>query len=277
MRKGQVTDVIWFKMPRDVYWADPFLFCHEGELYLFFEEFRKNQQYGILKCSRLNKEFKFIECQTIIDEGVHMSFPFVFKVDDQILMLPESCSKGKLSIYACKQFPWQWHEFVTLLDLPCVDTLIHQVEGVWWLFYSRADRPNGILYARKNSQLMSGWDTCDEIEVVNDASCGRLGGAIHSLNGTYYRIGQNCRDWYGKNVVICKIEQFVPNYTESLESELHIIPSDFGVSGFHTLNSLGTTTVVDRRRNRLYYKGFHQVIANLVKKLTYSLRIFQHQ
>lgn len=267
LAEGRVTDVRWFDMPRDVYWADPFLFRHDEHLFLFIEEYLKSGQYGVLRCCRLDSELNIVESRVIMDEGVHMSFPFVFEADGDILMLPETCSRGRLSLYTCIGFPWEWREHVTLLDIPCVDSVLYRDEGVWWLFYSRTDRPESLLFARRNPKLMSGWEDCDEVVVCHDARFARSGGAIQKWGDRVYRIGQNCSESYGKSVSVCAIDRFCPDYSESFKYDLQLVPAESGVSGFHTLNALGDITVVDRRRLRLSRKSLTEVLYSFKKKL----------
>ena len=61
-----------------------------------------------------NKSEKFLG--KVIKENFHLSFPFIFKFNNNFYMCPETKEKKEIRIYKCKNFPNQWEFCKTLID-----------------------------------------------------------------------------------------------------------------------------------------------------------------
>lgn len=263
-----VPKINWLKMPRDVFWADPFGIRVKNKYYIFYEEFRKKENYGVINCIEMDSEFNVIKNGTVIDEKTHFSFPQIISYCGEKYMLPETCNKQKLSLYICISFPWKWKEEIVLINEPCVDSILYQKNNFWYLFYSKASDINkGFL--RINSCLKSKWEDCPEYLINNNSKNSRNGGQIIELDSESFRISQDCSNIYGEKIGIHKIIEISPEkYSEIPIKEISLNKSF--VTCCHTLNECGDLTLIDRRRERLYLKSFAEIYQSLKKKTIYN-------
>lgn len=90
------------------YWyADPIIYLHEGREYCFFEMYDRKLLRGGIGVADVT-ENGLENIRLIIEEEFHMSYPTVFKWEDNIFMIPE-CSETKgIRLYKCLKFPENW-------------------------------------------------------------------------------------------------------------------------------------------------------------------------
>ena len=96
-------------MPYNPGWwyADPMLFEHGGEHWLFCEAFDRSKNKGLLAASRITNAG--IEPPVpVLEEAFHLSFPNVFRWRGEIWMLPETGADHSLRLYKCTHFPDKW-------------------------------------------------------------------------------------------------------------------------------------------------------------------------
>lgn len=256
--------VKWIKSPMNTTWADPFGIKHNNQYYIFYEDLKKGK-HGIINCMILDSNFKQIENRTIIDEGAHFSFPQVFKLNGAFYMLPETCSKNKLSLYKCKEFPWSWEEETTLLNIACVDSILFEKDGLWHLFYKRLGEDHKS-FLRVNENLKSNWENTTEILVSESKfNCRNAGQVVHYDNKTF-RISQNCKSKYGESIVINQILKMKgASYEEKVYHEIKT--NSKTVSCYHTLNACEDISLIDRRRERYFLKSLSDIMKPIVSKL----------
>ena len=71
--------------PKDRYWADPNFIKKNERYYIFFEEYIYSRKKGHISCIELDVEGNCSFPQIVLKKDYHLSFPFVFKVEDNIL------------------------------------------------------------------------------------------------------------------------------------------------------------------------------------------------
>ncbi|MCK5528758.1 MAG: hypothetical protein KAI74_03680, partial [Kiritimatiellae bacterium] len=92
--------------------ADPFLFDHENERYLFFEAMLHDAPTAHIDCARFDHEKQEWQLLgTVLEEPFHLSYPQVIRDKEQIYMIPESKQALRVGLYRAVNFPTQW-EFV---------------------------------------------------------------------------------------------------------------------------------------------------------------------
>ncbi|KAK1292683.1 hypothetical protein QJS10_CPB17g01516 [Acorus calamus] len=139
------------------------MLCHEGHseptimscledsaLYLFFETKTLTSKQGDIGVARSIDHGATWEYLGIaLDEEWHLSYPYVFKYNDQVYMMPEGSKNGDLRLYLATGFPLQWTPVKVLLKRPLVDaTMIHH-DGLYWIFGSDFSR----FGTEKNAEL----------------------------------------------------------------------------------------------------------------------------
>lgn len=265
----KLPEINWLKMPRSVFWADPFGIFKDNKYFIFYEEYSKLKKYATINLAVLSADLKILDTRIVIDEGYHLSFPFLFWHNEELFMLPESCVTKKLMVYKCSTFPFAWKREKILLNEPCIDSVLFFENSFWWLIYSKveADEQKGKFYIRKNTLPFDSWEKCPETQIERASSFNvRNGGSVFIHNSSLFRITQNCTRSYGQSIVINRILSLsVENFKEEAVKELRLTRKD--TKGFHTLSACGEFSLLDRRRERLFLKPPLHLIQSLSKKV----------
>lgn len=246
----------------DNYWlADPFLFEKNGETYIFYEAYDLVENKGKIGYSLYRDEETPIEVNIIIDQPYHMSFPYIFKIKDDIYIMPETSADYRLLIYKSKAFPYKWElSKVIMNDGYVCDSIILQTGEQNFLvanemFHNTPSGEQKSCYIKTLiAPLKADLTIVGDSRLVLEGDFGiRNAGDIITIGNEKYRIGQDCTDnIYGKGLVLFKIESINP-YKESMVWNLkasdvctHIEgASKEKVIGCHTYNSSEHYEIID--------------------------------
>ncbi len=137
--KAELKNITTIDLPKNEFWADPFLYKKDDELYVFFEKYVNKIGRGIISCGKY-KEGKVVDVLDILNLGYHLSYPNVFEEDGVTYMIPEISEKKCLEIYKCTSFPDKWELFSSSFNGEfVVDTVYFKDEnGIKWLFLSKS-------------------------------------------------------------------------------------------------------------------------------------------
>ena len=260
----RLEKIHWLKTPKNVIWADPFGLKVGNRYYIYYEE-KHEGKYGIINCMVLDEKLNILSNTTIIDEGKHFSFPNVFKFENTYFMLPETFEKGRLSLYRCVQFPFEWKEEVIILNEACIDSSLFFYNDIWYLLYCKIGHGNN-LFLRTNTKLKQGWEDCKELLVSEDSFNSQNGGRMLIIGEELFRVSQNCSDIYGESLVINQVNHISKDFfKESFYHEFKL--SLKRITCCHTLNKCGDITLIDRRRERYYLKSFKRMVNALINKV----------
>lgn len=229
--------------PENYYYADPHLFKFCSRTYLFFEEY--DYKKGVISCIVIDKDLNMSKPVKVLERPYHLSFPFIFKDDKNIYMVPETSSNNCIEIYKATQFPYQWSLFQTLLkDFWASDTVIIEENGIWWLFTSIGNVNNlTILYTY---DLNSGTWHNHPYNNTNKI-CGRMAGGIFRYDNKLIRPVQCCCPKYGYSVILYEIE--VLSRTEYKEKEICRKYANWkkNLLGTHTYSIADDLLIVDAK------------------------------
>ncbi|MFM5885568.1 MAG: hypothetical protein ACKOQ3_09650 [Novosphingobium sp.] len=236
------------------YFADPFLWDHEGETFCFFEEYDYRTAKGHISAGRL-VEGELLDVRPVLQTGYHLSFPFLFEHGGELYMLPETSEVRRLEVWRCVDFPDRWERHATALDgVSASDSTLNLIDGTWWLFTNLSRDP----FIDMNSELhvfrVDG-PALETIEahafnpVVMDANRARNAGRILDIDGKLYRPAQeNSHGRYGYGLRLMEIRSL--SLDEYDEVEARAIAPDFepGITGCHHLDVRNGHIVMDVRR-----------------------------
>ncbi|RUM99564.1 hypothetical protein EET67_01305 [Pseudaminobacter arsenicus] len=236
--------------------ADPFLFQHAGENYVFYENYtthdkRAHIAVGRLEGNRIEPLGKALQCD------YHLSFPFVFSHGDDIYMMPESHQARRLEIWRCVEFPLKWTLHATALDgLSPVDSTMFQHQGKWWLLTNLSDHHafedhcSELYVFQVDGPALKSVVPHKTNPVVIGSAIARNAGRVVSRNGRLYRPSQNnSRGIYGFGLNIMEIEQLdLETYRERM---VRTLTPDFkkGLCGCHHFDAAGGRFILDARMN----------------------------
>jgi hypothetical protein len=179
--------------------ADPFMVKENSTWYMFFEVMNGQTNQGDIGLAISNDGLNWVYQQIALDEPFHLSYPYVFKWDNEYYMIPESCHAYSVRLYKAVDFPTRWSFIRTLLSGDYYfDSSIFRYNDRWWIFTS--DR-NGILRLYYADDLLGPWTKHPESPiVVGNANIARPGGRVLIFDGRIIRYTQDDDPTYGNQV-----------------------------------------------------------------------------
>ncbi len=241
--------------PLDRFWADPFLWEHNGEHYLFIEELLYSTNLGRISCLKLDKNLDIESNQVILEKPYHLSYPFLFTHEDNLYMIPEAGKSNRIDVYKCTKFPYVWEFEQTLIDnIHALDTTLIQSNGKWWMF-ANIKEAGGSTWDTLNlyhadHPLSTQWAPHPLNPIVKDVSSARPAGRIFSYNGNLIRPSQDCSVRYGYATNFNRITNLTETaYTETPETTF-FPPKKGPVFATHTYNTDDRLAVIDAKQYR---------------------------
>jgi len=233
------------------YRADPFGLWHEGFLFVFVEQFDYRDAHGVIDVIVLDRALRLVKTATVLREAWHLSYPFVFRWDGNIWMLPEASASGALHLYRAIDFPWDWQRVRTFaLDAPAIDATPIEHEGKWWLFYSPAgtarDRLSKLHLAWADTPL-GPWKPHPANPVYEDELGARPGGTPFRHNSKVVVPLQSCVLSYGTSLRFLSLANLSERGTcgarmGDLTAPVGAYPF---IDGLHTLSEASGVTLLD--------------------------------
>ena len=258
------TDTPFKVLPHnDKQWyADPFVFFHEGEWYVFMEVMQNDKGYAGIGYSKL-VDGELTSPRIVIDTGKHYSFPFIFEYEGEIFIMPESSAEENIKLFRCIDFPEKWEEYYAVNDeRGLCDTVAFEEKNRRFLFTSEGtdDLYGCRLYLMEIESGTLKPSIISEKVVTSDYRHSRQAGKMIRKDGKLIRVAQDCsRNEYGRALEFMEIDD-IDNFSEHLIK--HIEPKDIkteadisGKSGIHTYNRENNVDVVDFKLLCFYPKA----------------------
>lgn len=239
--------------PRDAFWADPFLFERDGTLYLFYEEYDYPRGLGHICAARLEGD-RMIPLGVALKRPYHLSYPFVFRWQDEILMIPETHAAKRIEVWRATRFPTEWElANVAFEGTDAADTVVTCRDGAWWMFTSICqdsfgDHASDLHLFRIDSPMLNRITPHPLNPVVIDTTCARGGGRIFERDGRLFRSSQDkSHGVYGFGLNLMEITRL--DDSGYSERRIRHIRPDFepGIVGCHHMDCAGDRVVIDLR------------------------------
>ena len=246
--------VLWrakrLKNPPSHFLADPFVISRDNRTYCFVEDFDLRSQKGSIAVYELTEDGGR-RLGVALEELFHLSFPYIFEFQGEVLMCPETSANRDIRIYRCIKFPLHWELYDILMEDVCAaDTMLFEKDGLWWMF-TNLDPIEAGDYCTEMSIFFTKhlfdrqWKSHPLNPVIVDSSRARNGGLLQD-GQTHFRVSQRQGfDFYGKSSSINKISELTKTtYSEELVCSITPDFSD-NVVGTHHFHSNGEFTVFD--------------------------------
>lgn len=246
--------------PKDRFWADPNFIKRNDKYYIFFEELIYSNKKAHISVIELDKKGNISSPEIVLKKDYHLSFPFVFEVNGDLYMIPETSENKTIELYKCVVFPNKWElENVLLKNIVGVDANILYHHEKWWLFVNLKEIDGISLYDELflfYSDDFSGtkWTPHPKNPIISDARTARPAGRIFKYGDNLYRPSQNCAKRYGYGINInhiIKLDEY-----EYKEERVNFIEPKWGKRyiGTHTFNHSDDFTIVDvlTRRRKIF-------------------------
>jgi hypothetical protein len=174
----------------------------------------------------------------------HLSFPFVVKHADQLLVMPEMAANGSQVICELNQAfeITKVHLLQGLENERLIDPVLLFKDSKWWLFAGKSGNEADHLFLWSSENIYGPYVAHRMNPIVVDPSRARNAGAFFNINNELFRLGQDNRHDYGDGITVCRVTQLNDMaYDESPVTRLMIA----GHKGPHTLSTNGSKTYVD--------------------------------
>jgi hypothetical protein len=242
--------------PAKTDWADPFVIFRDNQYYVFFEELIRSRGKGHISYFAFDQKGNPVTKNPVkvLEESFHLSYPFIFSYNDDLLMIPESAAGKSVCLYKCEHFPDQWERHSVLINEPLYDPTLFRHEGLWYLFGTRkpfrGNSPDQYLHIYFTEDLLSGqWREHASNPVTRDVRGARPAGKIFKENGKIIRPSQIGTPKYGYGIAFKEVTALSP--TEFKEETIDtILPLwEKRILATHTFNYDNGLTVIDAQYN----------------------------
>lgn len=197
--------------------AHPFMVVTDSRYYLFFTAKDGKTDKGGIGLAESQNGFDWKYRRAVIQEPFVLSYPYVFKWRNDYYMIPEAHTETSVRLYKATEFPDKWEYEGDLLkgDHFISPTLVRYKDR-WWLFTGRhGNETLRLFYA---TDLKGPWTEHPQSPIVKkDLNTARPAGRPFVIDGTLYRLGQDCYPTYGNQVHAFRITDISPTtYSERM-------------------------------------------------------------
>ncbi|MGI0107844.1 glucosamine inositolphosphorylceramide transferase family protein [Salinimicrobium sp. WS361] len=217
------------------YIADPFFIRDEGTFYLFTEIKGKDNANIALFTSEDGVDYSYNGI--VLDETFHLSYPQVFRHEEDFYMLPETKGANQVLLYKAEKFPYSWKVEDTLIkDRALKDASILLSDDLN-LIVTVDDKLKQIMFTADS--LTGKWKEVKEFE-PRWGNESRPGGRFVSVDEVWYLPLQNHSEGYGTGISLYKLLITSEAYKFELADKLLLKPQEeikwFG-RGMHHLDA----------------------------------------
>lgn len=238
---------------KNKWFADPFILEENEKVIQFLvEEFDYSVGRGrIARLTVCKSTNKIEECSIILDLPTHLSFPVIYRMNNEVYVHPENSASGASYIYRYDSFTDKLVEPQNIVNEPIADAVIRKDGEMYRMYATRVPDTNGcVLHEYISKSLFGPYSHFGEKFFENNTA--RMAGMfLKNDNGQIIRPAQNCFGGYGRAVIM------YDGYKQLCRLE----PTSYRYAGIHTFNTLDGTFVID------YKKYDYPLIYNFSKLL----------
>ena len=258
-------EVDWVEMPKDRWYADPFILdVTDKQILLLVEDYAYATKKGIITLLKIDRQsFSIIKRKEILELPTHLSFPNIIRRNGKIFIYPESAQSGKLDVYEYDPLTETVQYCVTICDDVVWDSDITEFFGEPMLFTAaHNDRQLDIYTWDKNRQRF-----VSKYSLLSEKSNSRLGGKVFEYKGKIYYPAQDCEGGYGVAVDIKEISNSNGVFTINTFKKIKSTHPKY-TQGLHTINEYKGVVGVDVHGYK--YGRIGSAIAKLVRLKTFN-------
>ncbi len=240
------------------YLADPFGLQRDDALHVFVEAFDYQTKHAVIERHELGLDLSWRSKTTVLARTFHLSYPFIVEHDGETFMVPESHKAGEIALYRAHGSLDNWvREAPLLKNLTGAEPSLIRYHGQWWMFYTVVgahatdQRELHVAYA---NALTGPWKTHSLNPVLTDRAGARPGGSpFIAHDGALMLPVQDCSETYGGAIRFLRFTQLNDSRIVFEHTDARFtgaLVSDDYQSGFHTLSSFGSLTLLDVKQVR---------------------------
>jgi hypothetical protein len=203
--------------------ADPFMIRVDNTWHMFFEVMNAQTGRGEIGLAKSVDGVRWDYRQIVLSESFHLSYPYVFEVDGEYFLIPESHEANATKLYRAVSFPTNWEPVKTILEGAWVDSCVFFLNNLWWLFTNPVTPPNQTLELFYGTSITGPWHRHPMSPLVSsNHRIARGGGRLIVLDDRLVRFAQDCFPSYGTSIRAFEIT--VLNTSAYVERELEGSP-----------------------------------------------------
>lgn len=224
------------------FYADPFVWTHEGRSWLFLEEFPYATGRGVLSLAEIAADGTIARPRPFLEESCHLSYPQVFAHDGDIWMVPETSGRRTVELWRAVAFPDRWEKHAILLDdVDVGDATLMRVGATWWMFGCRREpwcsSWDG-LHVWCAPKLEGPWRPIDPAPAKVDVATARPAGAMTATAEGLFRPVQDSQHGYGHGLALARVDRLDPAAFSETIVKRFATPAP--LAGLHTWNRAAT-------------------------------------
>lgn len=197
--------------------AHPFMVVTDSQYYLFFTAKDGKTGKGDIGLAESSNGLDWKYRRTVLHESFVLSHPYVLKWQNDYYMIPDAYTETSVRLYRATEFPDKWkYEGDLLKGDRFISPTIVRYKDMWWMFTARPGNETLRLFYAPD--LKGPWTEHPLSPIVEkDLNIARPGGRPFVIDGTLYRLGQDCYPTYGNQVHAFQITDISPNtYSERM-------------------------------------------------------------
>lgn len=244
--------IIWLKSQpyeRKCWFADPFIIqIKNGILSILVEEMDRETNLGrLVRLEVDSSDGTIIKRTSILELTTHLSFPFVWKENDCIYIMPENYQSNSLKIWSYDVDNDQLCNPIVLLEGKFLDSQIIKIKDYYYIFTTKYvtgywdDYKS--LYIYRSNNLIGEYSFFQTITNVKNEERGA--GQFFKFNDKLIRPAQSCEGGYGKSVIFYEILFEEDGFIEKEVYRMNPINSMRNGLVLHTYNYLDDWSVID--------------------------------
>lgn len=254
------------------WWADPFPFEYNGDLYIFVEFFKRSRALGSIAYFKLSEDGKVEEFKEVLIEPFHLSFPNVFLMNGGVYMIPESENANQIRLYRAERFPDVWVlDRVLASGRRFVDTSISFNNVKPDYLFSQDFLTKELLIYRFDAKALELIPCQDNLMMTHE----RSGGNCLWVDGKEIRVLQDCSKRYGERILFYKIQdrdlldvgKASDSFISSFSCDDVNVSKKYKFERLHTFNRSDHIEVIDLLEHRVVIlKPLQWLIGNAKKQ-----------
>ena len=216
--------------------ADPFMIDVRGTWHMFFEVMNAETHKGEIGLATSADGLAWSYARIVLKESFHLSYPYVFRLDGEYYMIPETNKSNSIRLYKADRFPDEWSLAAHLMQGAWVDCSVFHYEGRWWMFATPAFSKSSTLELFHAESIHGPWRAhpLNPIIAANNRIARPAGRVIVNSAGPI-RFTQDCHPSYGTRVRAFDVLDLTPSGYRDREVE----PSPVLAGGEHDWNRAG--------------------------------------
>jgi hypothetical protein len=231
------------------FFADPFPISVDDRNYIFFEDLDHRAPKGVISYVEVDRSGSVSPVQRALEEPWHLSYPFLFKDDGQIWMIPESSANRTVDLYRAEAFPQRWTKVATLLSgIEMSDATLVRHNGRLWMFAATRDGQGSYsdtLSLFSAPKLTGPWTPHPANPVLVDQRAARPAGGFFVRDDRLWRPVQDCERGYGTGIGLAEVVRL---NEAAFEQRVHTVlrtPAGWTGRRLHTLTRYGQLECID--------------------------------